>query len=242
MCTLTYLPKTNGFVLGNSRDVEASRGNSVPPRQYLLSDGTIAIYAKDRQSEGTWFATSEKGITVCLLNGGLVKHQKAPSYRKSRGLIPLEYLAAGNLDSFIENYDFDGIEPFTLVVFEHKPVKVYDLVWTGERVIIRDYSASSPIIWSSSTLYNAQSKGIREAWFREHLRTSDFETDKVEILKDFHYNGGDFWPNKADRILSYRENGVITVSISILNYDEAEWLMQFKNLLITQNQNVRLFV
>jgi uncharacterized protein with NRDE domain len=242
MCTLTYFPNTNGFIIGNSRDVEKERGNATPPRQYALADSSFAIYAKDQQSGGTWFATSEKGLTVCLLNGGFEKHTRKPSYAKSRGVIPLDFLAIGNLDTFAAEYQFNDFEPFTFVVFNHQTNSVSDIVWTGNEMVRRNYLNSEPIIWSSSTLYNETARNLRENWFKQHLQTTQFQDNKLEVLKDFHAEGGSFYPDEAIRIKSNRINGPITVSISLLHYSNSEWVMHYENLLETQNQLVRLYI
>lgn len=242
MCTLTYIPQKNGFVIGNSRDVEAERGNAIPPKQYALSDGSFAIYAKDQQSGGTWFATSEKGFTVCLLNGGFEKHIRKASYARSRGNIPLDFLAIGNVTAFINNYDFTDIEPFTFVVFNHNLKTITDLVWTGNEAVTRDYLNTEPHIWSSTTLYNSEDRLIRETWFKQHLQYTEFQTNKLEVLKEFHSDGGADYPNQATRIKSTRDTGPITVSISMLQFSDIEWVMHFENLLETKNQLVRLYI
>jgi uncharacterized protein with NRDE domain len=242
MCTLTYIPQENGFVIGNSRDVEAERGNAVPPKQYTLADGSFAIYPKDQQSGGTWFATSEKGFTVCLLNGGFEKHIRKSNYAKSRGNIPLDFLAIGNIEAFINEYNFAGIEPFTLVVFNHNTKAISDLVWTGNELVRHDYLNNEPLIWSSSTLYNLADRAERANWFKQHLQYTQYQTDKLEVLKKFHFEGGASNPNEAVRIKSFRTNGPITVSISLLQFSDSEWVMHYDNLLDTKNQLVRLYV
>src|SRR5258708_172671 len=89
MCTVTYIPARDGFFLTSNRDENSGRPPAVPPFLYPMKTGSI-LFPRDAQAGGSWFAVHENGNALVLLNGALTRHQPAPPYRRSRGLILLE--------------------------------------------------------------------------------------------------------------------------------------------------------
>jgi hypothetical protein len=71
-------------------------------------------YLQDPKAGGTWYVVDENGTVLVLLNGAEEKHTIKLSY-KSRGLIVF-----GNVSRFWNTIDLDGIEPFTIVLFQEQ--------------------------------------------------------------------------------------------------------------------------
>ena len=87
-------------------------------------------YPKDELAGGTWIGMSNKNRLVCLLNGGFEKHQRNSSYRMSRGVVVKNILSVENPVTYIEEYDFTDIEPFTIVLVDWNSIlETYELVW-----------------------------------------------------------------------------------------------------------------
>ncbi len=188
MCTITFIPKSNNdFILTSNRD-EAPGRETFPPEIYE-EEGVRLLFPKDAVAGGTWIGVSDKRRIVCLMNGGFVAHQREPFYRKSRGLVVKDFLKADNLKEEIARYDFNEIEPFTVVLVEWKSeVQLFKLVWDGTEYHFSE-EPLAPQIWSSSPLYPENLKEKREKWFSEFL----FEAVKPsenELLQ-FHKNAGE---------------------------------------------------
>lgn len=183
MCTVTFIPLgNNDFILTSNRDEDPSR-KTIPPKKYIEEDVSL-IYPKDELAGGTWIGLSENKRLICLLNGGFVKHQRAKTYEKSRGVIVKELLISTDAVAVIENYDFKNIEPFTIVLVDWKDgLKAYELVWTGEHKRF-NLLEDEPKIWSSATLYDAEMTKKRKVWFANWLETID-EFSQQQII-DFH--------------------------------------------------------
>ncbi|WP_136480006.1 NRDE family protein [Cognatitamlana onchidii] len=186
MCTLTFIPgKNNNFIITQNRD-EAPNREALLPSYYNI-DGIRVLYPKDELSGGTWIGISEKNRVVCVLNGGFVKHQRKASYKKSRGLVANDFMVCEDIEMTIEEYDFNNIEPFTLVVADWSGgLKLYELVWDG----LKKYFSELPLtprIWSSSTLYTEAMKEERKKWFRNFVLAGRKES--TNILK-FHKSAG----------------------------------------------------
>ena len=128
---------------------------------------------------------------VCLLNGGFKYHSRKTNYRHSRGVIVKDLLAAINFETKVKNYNFENIEPFTIVAADwNYNLKFIELVWDGNKSHLTELPLETKI-WSSSTLYSEKMKAERHSWF------SDFKTDKElnsKSLLKFHSNisGCDF--------------------------------------------------
>ncbi len=189
MCVLTYLPKANGgFVVTHNRDEAAVREAALPPKRYNLANNHQVLYPQDPQSGGTWIATSSK-FTLCLLNGAFENHVRQSSYRQSRGQIIPDFFKFKNPEAFIQNYCFEGIEPFTLIAIEHstKPI-LHEIRWDGKVVYHQNLNSQKPHIWSSATLYDQAVRQERTTWFEDwQSQYPDFEANSIF---EFHQKGG----------------------------------------------------
>lgn len=185
MCTVTYLPLGNSnFILTSNRD-ETPLRKTIPLETYK-ENGVELTYPKDALAGGTWIGTSTKNRLVCLLNGGFTNHIRNQYYKMSRGIIVKNILSADNGVAYINNFDFMGIEPFTLILVDyHLQLQAYELVWDGNKKHLTKLE-SEPKIWSSSPLYNEEMKAVRKEWFSDWLAENhSFQQEKII---DFHQN------------------------------------------------------
>ena len=187
MCVLTYLPLADGgFVLTHNRDESTARAKAILPCQYWLN-GQSVTYPKDPKSGGTWIAASAH-FTLCLLNGAFEKHKPSPPYRQSRGRVILDFFKFNTVLDFIDNYQFAGIEPFTLIITTNPTRTLTEVRWNGQEVFVNLKDDSKPYIWSSATLYSAEIRHDRQQWFENWVEQNPrFETCKI---LQFHHTGG----------------------------------------------------
>lgn len=185
MCTVTYLPlRNNNFILTSNRD-ETPMRKTIPPRMYI-ENGVELTYPKDELSGGTWIGTSNRNRLVCLLNGGFKKHTRNTYYKMSRGIVVKKILSAEDAVSYIHDFNFDEIEPFTIVLVDwNYQLETYELVWDGETKHFKKLP-QEPRIWSSSPLYTDEMKQKRTDWFTDWLaENKEFTQEKI---LDFHKN------------------------------------------------------
>ena len=223
MCTVTYLPLGNDeFCLTSNRDETPTR----QPMELYYDEANNLLFPKEPKHGGTWISVSADNRLVCLLNGAFQKHKHEPPYRKSRGLVVLDYFEYGTTTQFVTNYYFDGIEPFTMVIFDN--AKIYDFRWDGETKHLLELDPEKPHIWSSSTLYNDEIKNKRIAWFQQ-LLVAEQENNAAEILKFHKTAGADDKENGL--IMSRNNNLVCTVSITqVLKKDHKFSLKYFDRI------------
>lgn len=187
MCTVTFVPLgNNNFVLTSNRDVSWKRAPASPPQIHKEREVDL-LYPQDMEAGGTWIGSSYDNRLLCLLNGGFENHQRKLPYRKSRGLIVTELLAAKDLSSTLESIDLTDIEPFTLVTVEWQgELTLGEFVWDG----MKKHRRLLPIeahIWSSSTLFDPEMRETRRNWFEIWKSQGEFNP---ESILEFHRTAG----------------------------------------------------
>lgn len=213
MCTVTYIPKdNNNFILTSNRD-EAYGRTTLAPSFYAI-DGVKMLFPKDAVAGGSWIGVSEKSRMICLLNGGFENHVKEQAYKMSRGVVVKELLKADNLSNAIADFDYTGIEPFTIAAIDwSSTLKATELVWDGCKAHIT-VLGKEPKIWSSSTLYDSEMKAKRREWFRKFARSTDWS---VESLFTFHTTAGE-----GDEYIDLRMNRGKLGTVSVTQVEKTE--------------------
>ncbi|MPQ47902.1 hypothetical protein GCQ56_12895 [Marinifilum sp. N1E240] len=235
MCTLTYIPLgESNYILTTNRDESPRRVASYPARQII--NGFVSIFPRDKEAAGTWMMYNETGYSLCLLNGAFVKHTHEPPYKKSRGLVVLEYAKYKSSIDFILTYDFSGIEPFTLVIIRNNGKRQpEELRWDGKSIHYKCLDSEIPAIWSSSTLYDHKAQCLRNDWFDKWKCNKDFS---VESILNFHKTAG-----KGDEInglVMNRNNIVKTLSVTQVRKLDEEVLMYYEDFHDKKNIELNL--
>jgi len=232
MCTVSFIYKGNkDFMLISNRD-EAVNRRTITPKLYE-ENGVALLYPKDEVAGGTWIGSSSKNRLLCLLNGAFVKHDRKSSYKKSRGIIVKELLEVIDVFAEIHQYDFNDIEPFTLLIVDwNSELKLIELIWDGTKAQITNLPLE-PKIWSSSTLYNAEMKLMRKQWFEEFLSQNGSSSKELLYFHE-HYGIGDSMLDlKIDRGL------LKTVSITMFEKKNTDIQVVYKDLLQQETEKLK---
>lgn len=226
MCTVTYVPIQNGFILTSSRDEKVYRATLLP-KEYVVDYQTL-IYPKDQLAEGTWISHSSNKRIACLLNGGFENHIKQNQYRKSRGLVLLESFNYYSIDSFISSIDLDQIEPFTLLLIDYNDECIFkELIWDGEIKHVKEIDSTLAKIWSSSTLYSKEDKNLRISWFENWL----IKNRNVIDNNIFQFHNTKHHIISTNDIIVKREDDIQTVSISQIYISKKGSFFKYYNFL-----------
>ncbi|MFM9944103.1 MAG: NRDE family protein [Bacteroidia bacterium] len=237
MCTVSFLPKGgNDFILTSNRDEKENREIAQHPKEFNHQHLKV-VYPQDPRAKGTWIAMSENGFSLCLLNGGFVYHKSKPPYRKSRGVVLLDFFQFNNVNQFVVNYDFKKIEPFTLIIVDYKSsLKLYEVRWDGKQAHLSYKDPKSTHIWSSVTLYSPDVRAEREQWFEDwkKTQTNGFESNTI---KEFHFTGG---KGEKETDLMMRRAGTFTVSITQIVKEGHRVEMNYTDCIKKINSDVSL--
>ncbi|WP_428656941.1 NRDE family protein [Runella sp.] len=236
MCFVTYIPYQRGFILTSNRDESVGRPKALPPKKYFI-DETPVFYPQDKLAGGTWIATSPKA-TVCLLNGAFVKHRHQPPYRMSRGKVVLDFFRYEQLSDFVEQYELNGIEPFTLIIVEQEnKLQLSELRWDGAQLHIKTLDAFQTYAWSSVTLYTDTIIQEREHWFKEWaIQHVVFEGSDV---LDFHTLGGN--GDITNDLVMNRNDLLRTVSTTQIQKTPAQFLINYQDRFTGKRFSYRIF-
>lgn len=223
MCTVTYLPISGGFVLTHNRDEAPSRS------QHGLVRSDSLIFPKDAKAGGAWIATAKDGRTACLLNGAFVKHRHEPPYRRSRGLVLLDFFDWPEPRDFFEKYNLEGIEPFTFLFFQTE--KVVQLRWDGNHRHLAELPPDQPHFWCSATLYPPHMQARREQVFRDWTEKGDGLSDRrlPSAILNLHLTGSVGDPE--NNYVMNRDGRVRTVSVTQVIRRKSGTRMRYFDLL-----------
>src|SRR5271169_317562 len=134
MCTLTFIPRDDGYYLAMNRDESISRGVAEPPVLIdLRGPRASAIYPRDGAG-GTWIAANDNGIAFALLNWNDVPRQSAKKVR-SRGLVIPHLVQFGShhdVQSALTLLELRGILPFRLVGIFPNEKKISEWRWNAD--------------------------------------------------------------------------------------------------------------
>lgn len=234
MCTVTYLPATDGFILTHNRDEAPTRSPKALTRQAMEED--TLLFPRDTKAGGTWIATSASGKTACLLNGAFEKHHHQPPYRRSRGLVLLDFMTSVQPDLFLAQIDLDGIEPFTLLYFSTQ--QVVEFRWDGHQKYLQSLPADQPHFWCSATLYPAPMRTRREQVFRDWLAQQAATPPQPEQILTLHRQGSIGDPE--NNYVMDRAGRVKTVSITQVVCQYAQASLRYFDLLDHTEDSDRL--
>ena len=206
MCTVTYIPNSEGCIITSNRDEKITRKRAISPQEYTI-EGKKITFPKDPNAGGTWIAHDLNKIIV-LLNGGAEKHISKNNYRKSRGLIVLDLMVSDNALEHWNTIDLTDIEPFTIVCFENN--NLIQLQWNEVEKTKQVFDAEKPHIWSSSTLYSEEIRLQRENWFHSFM-INKANPSPDEILYFHQFTESE---NKEFGLQINRDNVLKTISIT----------------------------
>jgi len=211
MCTVSFVPTADGFVFTSNRDEDPNRAAS-----QLIEEqrGNLMItFPQDAEAKGTWFAYSDKGQFACVLNGAFEPHKRKINYLMSRGAMALAYFDYPSINSFTEAFNFEGMEPFTLLLYNGG--HFCELKWDEQVLHHRTLSTEEVYVWSSCTLYTQEWWLDRSLLFKEFVARQ--QPDQKAIMH-FHAEHLPFTPEALQARLASAQPlvnvPVVTTSVS----------------------------
>lgn len=222
MCTVSFVCVDGNAIITHNRDEKVARPAALPPEKYVI--GTKNIYfPKDPQAGGTWYAVTETGVVLVLLNGAEEKHVTKKAYNKSRGLIVLDLISSNSPFDAWKTIDLTGIEPFTCVLYQDK--NLYQLRWDEVHKTVVLLDTHQCYIWSSATLYPKEVRDRRAFLFENFLQHN---AASAASLYEFHrYTKAD---DPENGLIINRNNEMKTLSITQTVIQDNYVVLSYYNL------------
>jgi transport and Golgi organization protein 2 len=185
VCTLSFLPETNGYLVAMNRDELLTRGTAQPPAIQTVR-GVKALFPTDVEG-GTWIAVTERGDTWALLNrnGGT----RSPK-NVSRGQLVLGALATfdnDDLSTWLQELGLFNFLPFRLVGINLSDRKLREWTWDGDQLSTPNHGWRANH-WFSSGISDANAAEIRGKLFETGRAEPDSGT--MNWLRRMHRSHG----------------------------------------------------
>lgn len=172
VCTLTWKPLDDGYVLFFNRDEQRSRPLAHPPAIHVR-DGIRFIAPLDPQGGGSWLLANEYGLAVALLNHYPPAPHPAPRIRTSRGALVMAAAACANVNdalACIETQCLKSHMPFQCVAMNANAAHV--VTWNG-RTLTRSHLQGNGAMLTSSSSQPKTTLRARQALMQRLLGTVD---------------------------------------------------------------------
>jgi len=148
MCTLSFVPREQGYSLAMNRDERIARGAGLSP-EISECDGESATYPGDGAG-GTWIAVNQSGITLALLN---LNDEGRGRKTASRGKVIPALIASKSLEDLqrsISRIDLAGMLPFRLIGIFPEERQICEWSWRSEAIALQSLEWKSEHWFSSS--------------------------------------------------------------------------------------------
>ena len=164
MCLVSYIPLPEGYLISSNRDEYVDRNATDIVTEQV---GKARLYYPQDIKGGSWIIASDVKVQIVVLNGAFENHKRKLPYRKSRGVMMKELFEYDSVVDFFEQYDFVGIEPFTMIIAGD--AFLYEFRWDGFVKHVKELSKKSVHVWSSCTLYDHDAADRREKLLKNEL-------------------------------------------------------------------------
>ena len=185
MCTLTFVPTEDGYLVGMNRDELLTRSQALPPKIFEKS-GMEMVYPRE-PSGGTWTACNSQGNLLALLNWNGGESPCRGEKLKTRGLVIPELVGEPDLpstDSHFRQMSLDGLFPFRLIG-----------VFRAERII-------NEWRWDGTAKQKLEFSWARKHWFSSSLLDSLAEKERgraCEAMAGEPAAGSNSWLRRLHR-------------------------------------------
>jgi hypothetical protein len=170
MCTISFLPKAQGFYLAMNRDEKLDRSTALAPR--IINIGSRLAVFPSEPTGGTWISANDAGVCLALIDWHRVKRElrhDIVSRGQIVGALTGKYSAEEIADGVME-LPLRKLRPFRLIVVLPSERHVIEWRWNLEQPTMRDHQ-----------------------WRRQHWFSSGLDEERAELERqrvcDLAHNG-----------------------------------------------------
>ena len=137
----------------------------------------------------------------------------------------LEFFSHENAIHFFHHFNFEGMEPFTMVIFDDG--NLYELRWDEVKQHVKKLDTNSTHLWASCTLYSQEWQSKRQDWFSDWQEKNT--TPNQNNILDFHKHAGEGNP-RFDVVMNYKDI-VRTTSITSIIKTKQKMDLRYEDML-----------
>jgi hypothetical protein len=183
MCTVTFIPRKTGYLVGMNRDEKLTRVAGLPPVQ-RNKDGRTVIYPSE-PSGGTWISLNDSGTTFALVNWYSVL-TKAKKGIVSRGQIIPSISTTSSSETAKRDLavlPLAQIKPFRLIGIFWASRQIKEWQWDLQDLVETNHGWRAKQ-WISSGFDEPTAQKIRSHTFRIFRMRTSF--GRVHSLRRLH--------------------------------------------------------
>ncbi|PYI82710.1 MAG: hypothetical protein DMF09_13855 [Verrucomicrobia bacterium] len=158
MCTVSFLPNTQGFYLAMNRDEKLDRFAALAPR--IVDVGIRRAIFPREPTGGTWISANDAGVCLALINWHRVAREPKHDV-VSRGQVVRALASKSGADEIADRVGklpLRKLRPFRLIAIVPSERHVIEWRWNLERLTMR-----------------------RHEWQRQHWFSSGFDECRAEL-------------------------------------------------------------
>jgi hypothetical protein len=187
MCTLSWKPTAEGYVLFFNRDEQRSRPSALPPALRRHNDVEFLSPA-DTAHGGTWLLTNALGLSIGLLNHYPSKPAQPIQTPASRGRLPLAYADCASAAEAVgrcAGLPLGDYPPFHFVAVDVRAAAV--LTWDGRSPHVDWLDPAGAMLTTSSFQPDLVARARRTAFIQQIGDMADATPAQLEA---FHRHRG----------------------------------------------------
>jgi hypothetical protein len=139
MCTVSFLPNSNGFYVAMNRDEKRTRSSALPPEIVDLANRRALLPSET--GGGTWIATNDAGACFALINWHRIK-RKPPGVIISRGRVVATLAGESSTQEIavaLATLPLRQMRPFRLIAIISTERKITEWRWNMSRLSVRKH-------------------------------------------------------------------------------------------------------
>jgi hypothetical protein len=220
MCTLTFIPKPQGYLLGMNRDERLTRELALAPVP-ITTASLSAVYPRE-SGGGTWIGSNAAGITFALLNQN--PGPQASVKERSRGEIIPALMESPHFSEAMRRFqqtDLRRLLPFVLVgIFPAEQI-ISQCQWDGNELKFLRIGWDVRH-WFSSGVSDEMARKVRGSTCYESWRRRD--AGSAEWLRGLHASHS---PVRGSFSICVHRPDAATVSYTEVAYGGGELTMRY---------------
>jgi hypothetical protein len=220
MCTLTFIPKPQGYLLGMNRDERLTRELALPPA--AISNLKIAAVYPREDGGGTWIGSNASGIAFAVLNQN--PGTQTPVKERSRGEIIPVLLRSSRFPEAMRAFqkmEMRGMLPFVLIgIFPAEQI-ISQCQWDGATLQFARIGWDVRH-WFSSGVSDEMARKVRATTCQEAWRRRDAAS--AEWLRGLHASHS---PVRGSFSICVHRPDAATVSYTEIAFTRADLTMRY---------------
>jgi hypothetical protein len=168
MCTVTFMPRKNGYCLGMNRDEKLARPQGLPPKLKVVKNRRVICPSEP--GGGTWIALNDFGVSLALINWYSVPKRVKDS-PTSRGEVVKAACAVENprtMQAVLSALPLERINPFRLIAVFPAVGQIMEYRWELKNLGLNKCDWQ-PQQWISSGFDERAAQRERNRTFRQAL-------------------------------------------------------------------------